>query len=53
VFASHRSGETDDAFIADFAAGIGADGIKIGAPVQPERRAKYERLRAIANEMQE
>ncbi|MCR4274840.1 MAG: hypothetical protein NUW02_02205 [Candidatus Campbellbacteria bacterium] len=51
VVASHRSGETDDTFIADFAYGVGADGIKIGAPVQPERKVKYDRLRAIEKEL--
>lgn len=51
VIASHRSGETGDAFIADFAYGVGADGIKIGAPVQHERKAKYDRLRAIGREI--
>ena len=51
VIASHRSGETDDTFIADFAYGVGTDGIKIGAPVQPERKVKYDRLRAIEKEL--
>lgn len=51
IIASHRSGETGDTFIADFAYGVGADGIKIGAPVQPERRVKYDRLRAIEKEL--
>ncbi len=41
---SHRSGETDDTFIADFAYGIGAHGIKAGGLGQKERREKYERL---------
>lgn len=47
VIASHRSGETKDDFIADFAYGIGADGIKIGAPLDEERLAKYNRLLKI------
>lgn len=47
VIASHRSGETEDTFIADFAYGVGADGIKIGASVQKERWAKYDRLERI------
>ncbi|GMU74327.1 MAG: enolase [Candidatus Campbellbacteria bacterium] len=50
IIASHRSGETEDAFIADFAYGVGADGIKIGTSVQKERWAKYDRLGAIALE---
>lgn len=49
VIASHRSGETADTFIADFAYGVGADGLKAGGFAQQERRAKYERLLAIEN----
>lgn len=45
--ASHRSGETLDAFISDLAVAIGAWGIKAGAPVRPERASKYERLISI------
>lgn len=44
IFASHRSGETLDAFISDFAVGVGADYLKAGAPTRPERLAKYNRL---------
>ncbi|MFA6136421.1 MAG: phosphopyruvate hydratase [Candidatus Paceibacterota bacterium] len=44
---SHRSGETMDDFIADLAVGIGAWGIKAGAPAKPERMAKYNRLLEI------
>ena len=44
VVASHRSGETMDDWIVDVAYGIGAWGIKIGAPTQKERLVKYERL---------
>ncbi len=47
VIVSHRSGETDDDFIADFAYGVGADGFKLGAPARGERIAKYNRLLAI------
>jgi enolase len=47
VIASHRSGETNDDFIADFALGVGADGIKIGSPARGERIAKYNRLLEI------
>lgn len=45
---SHRSGETNDSFIADLAVGIGADFLKAGAPVRGERVAKYNRLIKIA-----
>ncbi len=44
---SHRSGETMDDFIADLAVGIGAWGIKSGAPYPPERMVKYERVLKI------
>lgn len=44
VIVSHRSGETNDDFIADFAYGVGADGLKLGAPARGERVAKYNRL---------
>ncbi len=44
---SHRSGETNDSFIADFAVGLGADYVKFGAPVRGERVAKYNRLLEI------
>ncbi|MDP1707289.1 MAG: phosphopyruvate hydratase [bacterium] len=50
VIASHRSGETDDTFIADFAYGIGAYGIKAGGLGQKERVEKYDRLLAIERE---
>ncbi|HEX8947255.1 MAG TPA: phosphopyruvate hydratase [Candidatus Paceibacterota bacterium] len=48
---SHRSGETDDTFIADFAYGMGAHGIKAGGFGQRQRREKYERLREIEQEL--
>ena len=48
---SHRSGETEDAFIADFAVATGAGQIKTGAPCRAERTAKYNRLLAIAEEL--
>lgn len=44
VIVSHRSGETEDTFIADLAVGVGADGLKSGCPLQKERLVKYERL---------
>ena len=48
---SHRSGETEDTFIADFAVGAGADFAKFGAPSRGERVAKYNRLLRIEEEM--
>lgn len=48
---SHRSGETNDDFIADFAVGIGADYIKTGAPARGERLSKYNRLAKIEQEL--
>ncbi|KKT81135.1 MAG: Enolase [Candidatus Azambacteria bacterium GW2011_GWA1_44_9] len=47
---SHRSGETEDSFIADLAVGVGAYGLKAGAPSQRVRAVKYERLLAIEQE---
>ncbi len=43
-FVSHRSGETDDTFIADLAVASGCGQIKTGAPARGERVAKYNRL---------
>jgi enolase len=51
IIVSHRSGETNDAFIADFSVGVLADHTKFGAPVRGERVAKYNRLLAIADEL--
>jgi len=51
VVVSHRSGETNDSFIADFAVGVGADYVKFGAPARGERVAKYNRLSAIELEL--
>jgi enolase len=51
VVVSHRSGETNDWFIADFAVGVGADYVKFGAPARGERVAKYNRLLAIETEI--
>ncbi len=51
VIVSHRSGETNDSFIADFAVGVSSDFVKFGAPARGERVAKYNRLSAIENEM--
>ena len=48
---SHRSGETSDDFIADFAVATGAGQIKTGAPCRGERVAKYNRLARIEHEL--
>src|SRR3989344_3445359 len=47
VMVSHRSGETEDTFIADLAVAIGCDMIKAGAPCRGERVAKNNRLLRI------
>jgi len=47
-FVSHRSGETEDHFIADLATGTGSGHLKSGAPARGERVAKYNRLLEIA-----
>ncbi len=52
IIVSHRSGDTCDNFIADFAVGVGANFIKSGAPARGERLAKYNRLLEIEEEMQ-
>jgi len=49
---SHRSGETEDAFLADFATGIAADFIKLGAPCRGERTAKYNELLRLAEQLE-
>lgn len=51
IIVSHRSGETNDTFMADFAVGMGADYVKFGAPARGERVAKYNRLLAIETEL--
>ena len=48
---SHRSGESEDAFIADFAVAMNAGQIKTGAPARSERIAKYNRLLSIEREI--
>lgn len=48
LIVSHRSGETDDDFIADLAYAFGVFGLKAGAPSKPERMIKYKRLEKIA-----
>jgi len=51
VTVSHRSGETEDTFIADLAVGLGASQIKTGAPARGERTAKYNQLLRIEEEL--
>jgi enolase len=53
TLASHRSGETADAFLADFTVATGAGQIKTGAPCRGERTAKYNRLMRIEAELGE
>lgn len=48
---SHRSGETEDSFIADLAVATGVGQIKSGAPARGERTAKYDRLVEIEKEI--
>ncbi len=48
---SHRSGETEDTFIADLAVAFNAGAIKTGAPARAERTAKYNRLLEIEEEL--
>ena len=48
---SHRSGESEDAFIADFAVALNCAQIKTGAPARSERVAKYNRLLSIEREI--
>ena len=51
VVISHRSGETEDTFIADLAVASGAGQIKTGAPCRSDRVAKYNRLLRIEEEL--
>ncbi|VDL93622.1 unnamed protein product [Schistocephalus solidus] len=51
VMVSHRSGETADTFIADFAVGLNAGLIKTGAPCRSERLVKYNQLLRIEEEL--
>jgi enolase len=48
---SHRSGETEDSFIADFVVGTSAGQIKTGAPARSDRNAKYNQLLRIEEEL--
>lgn len=51
VMVSHRSGETEDTFIADLVVGLGTGQIKTGAPARSERLAKYNQLLRIDEEL--
>eukprot|EP00927_Polykrikos_kofoidii_P039662 TRINITY_DN339_c0_g1_i2.p1 TRINITY_DN339_c0_g1~~TRINITY_DN339_c0_g1_i2.p1 ORF type:complete len:446 (+),score=90.83 TRINITY_DN339_c0_g1_i2:75-1412(+) len=51
VMVSHRSGETEDVFIADLSVGLRAGQIKTGAPCRSERNAKYNQLLRIEEEL--
>merc|ERR1711915_824894 len=51
VMVSHRSGETEDTFIADLVVGLCAGQIKTGAPCRSERLAKYNQLLRIEEEL--
>ena len=51
VMVSHRSGETEDNFIADLVVGLGTGQIKTGAPCRSERLAKYNQLLRIEEEL--
>ena len=51
VMTSHRSGETEDAFIADLAVGLKTGQIKTGAPCRAERLSKYNQLLRIEEEL--
>ncbi len=48
---SHRSGETEDTFIADLVVATGVGQIKTGAPARSERVAKYNQLLRIEEEL--
>jgi enolase len=51
VMVSHRSGETEDNFIADLVVGLGTGQIKTGAPCRSERLAKYNQIIRIEEEL--
>lgn len=53
VIVSHRSGETEDSFIADLCVGLSAGQSKFGAPARGERTAKYNRLLRIEEKLSE
>ena len=51
IAVSHRSGETEDTFIAHLATAVGSQFIKTGAPARGERTAKYNELIRISEEL--
>ena len=51
VVVSHRSGETEDSFIADLAVGVNAGQIKTGSMSRSDRMAKYNQLLRIEEEL--
>lgn len=51
IMTSHRSGETEDNYIADLAVGLCTGQIKTGAPCRSERLAKYNQLLRIEQEL--
>lgn len=51
IVVSHRSGETNDSYIADLAVAVQSEYMKFGAPARGERIAKYNRLLQIENEL--
>lgn len=51
VMVSHRSGETEDSFIADLVVGLGTGEIKSGAPCRSDRLAKYNQIIRIEEEL--
>ncbi|MFP4111932.1 MAG: phosphopyruvate hydratase [Candidatus Woesearchaeota archaeon] len=53
VMVSHRSGETEDPFIADLAVALGTGQIKLGAPCRADRTAKFNQLIRIEDELGE
>ncbi len=52
IVVSHRSGETDDTFIADLAVALNTGQIKTGAPARMDRNAKYNQLIRIEEELE-
>jgi enolase len=51
VMVSHRSGETEDSFIADLVVGLGTGQIKSGAPCRSDRLAKYNQILRIEEQL--
>jgi len=51
VFCSHRSGETEDHFLADLTVALGTGHLKTGAPCRSERNCKYNQLLRIEEEL--